>query len=447
MKTRHIRFVVAIAAFVVVATGITINWSQKQCPTRAYFPDDAFPAQTRLLDTQHANAVAQWTRKYNLPCQTCHTAFPRLNYYGELFQRNGYQLPGEQDGDSTKTEVNDHLFIDKVGNLLGFRISFTPVEVTTKALTVNGSTRLRYNFGAANWLQFFVAGSIFKNASIFIEAELPGENPTAYSATGIMHPNWFTLGYHNIFKTSWLNIRTGKLSMLNWAAQSGRLRMIPNINTQATRMQTSPGVAGAEDSIRYSEPIPAIEIYGYNKYFLYSVGVSNGAKFTDANQYKNFFGTLRLELPETDFAGSAITASGLYGHDSLTSTTAQIKNKFYTFAGGVNLRWKDKLDFIGEYIWEKEYNFNLTAGYPTNRRYGITGQLGYLMNPEWFFALQYDYVTGQTWTADTQYNKISENITYMPRENFRLNLTLRQELKSPPTGKQNEFLLNVRAMF
>lgn len=443
--TSYRRWVVSVAVFIVVITGITINWQQKSCPTRVYFPEDAFPAQARLLDTKYANATAQWTRKYNLPCQTCHTAFPRLNYYGELFQRNGYQLPGEQDGDSTKKEVNDHLFIDQVSNLLGFRISLTPVEVTTKALNINGSRKLRYNFGTANWLQFFVAGSIFKNASIFIEVELPGENPTAYSASGIIHPNWFTLGYHNIFKSSWLNVRAGKLSMLNWAAQSGRLRMIPNIGIAATTMQTSPGIV-SEDQIRYGEPVPAIEVYGYNKYFLYSAGVSNGAKFTDANQYKNFFGTLRLELPETDFAGSAITASGLYGRDSLTSTTAQISNKFYELAGGFNLRWKNVWDLIGEFVWDKQYNFNLTAAYPQNRRYGITGQLGYLATPEWFFALQYDYVTGQQWT-NNQFNKITENITYMPRENFRVNLTFRQELKAPPTGRQNEFLLNIRSMF
>jgi hypothetical protein len=442
----RMRMIGGVVVLLLVATGITINWHHKNCPTRAYFPDDAFPAKARLIDTKYANAVAQWTRKYDLPCQTCHTAFPRLNYYGELFQRNGYQLPGvEPDGDSTKKEVNDHLFIDKVENLLGVRISFTPVEVTTKALNVNGGRKLRYNFGAANWLQLFVAGSIFKNASIFIEAEIPGLNPTAYSASGVMHTNWFTLGYHNIFKTSWLNVRTGKLSMLNWAAQSGRLRMIPNINTQATRMQTSSGVA-SEDQIRYNDPIPAIELYGYNKYFLYSVGVANGAQFTDLNQYKNFFSTLRLEYPNGNFAGSAITSTGLLGYDTLTSTTNQRVNRFYTFTGGMNLRWKNTWDLIGEFVWLKENNPTFNNVHSANRRYGITGQLGYLATPEWFFALQYDYVTGQAWTAD-QYNKISENFTYMPRENFRINLTLRQEIKHPPTGRQNEFLLNIRSMF
>ena len=36
----------------------------------------------------NAYAVAQWSRKYKTSCTTCHTSFPRLNYYGERFMKN-----------------------------------------------------------------------------------------------------------------------------------------------------------------------------------------------------------------------------------------------------------------------------------------------------------------------------------------------------------------------
>jgi hypothetical protein len=55
-------------------------------------------------------------------------------------------------------------------------------------------------------------------------------------------------------------------------------------------------------------------------------------------------------------------------------------------------------------------------------------------------------VNGQIWTAN-EFHKMTENITYMPRENFRINLTIREDLKAPSTGRQNEFLLNIRSMF
>lgn len=432
-------------------TSLSIRWYQQQCPARAYMPLAAFPVPAEGIGFQSADAVAQWTRKYNLPCQTCHTAIPRLTPMGEQFAMNGYQMPETEDGDETKTEVNEGTFIDKVSNLFGFRISFTPVEVTTKALNIDGNRKLRYNFGVANWLQLFTAGSIFKNASIFSEFEINGENGTTYSAGNVPHLNWFTLGYHNLFKTSWLNIRAGKLSMMNWHAQTGRLRMIPNINIAATNAQTSLGnSAAAEDQIRMEGALPSLELYGYKKWFLYSMGVSNGARFVDANQYKNFFGTLRFMLPEGPLAGSAISAWGLWGRDTANSGTetpiavVQSKNQFYAASGAANIRWKD-LDLIASYFLEKEKNYNLATGL-TNTRHGLSGQAGYLISPRWFVALQYDKVQ-DTQNSAAEFHKISEHVSFMPRQNMRIGLTFREEVAARATGRQHEMLLNIRAMF
>ena len=40
-------------------------------------------------------ALPVFARKYNTTCQTCHTAFPNLNPFGEAFKRNGFRFPGE----------------------------------------------------------------------------------------------------------------------------------------------------------------------------------------------------------------------------------------------------------------------------------------------------------------------------------------------------------------
>lgn len=449
----HKRIAVVVATVLLFfGTSLSIRWYQQQCPTRAYLPAAAFPASADLVGIQSAEAVAQWTRKYNIPCQTCHTAIPRLTSAGEQFAMNGYQMPGTEDGDETKIQVSEGTVVDKVSNLLGFRISFTPAEVTTKALNIDGTRKLRYNFGTANWLQFFVAGSIFKNASIFSEFEVNGENGTAYSAGGVPHLNWFTLGYHNLFKTSWLNIRAGKLSMMNWHAQTGRLRMIPNINIAATNGQTSLGAAAAfapEDQIRLEGALPSLEVYGYKKWFLYSVGASNGARFTDANQYKNLFGTLRFMLPDGPLAGSAISGWGAWGRDTANSgaetpAVTQTKNTFYAMSGAANLRWKD-LDVIGSYFLTKERNYDLATG-AQNTRHGFSGQVGYLLSPQWFVALQYDKVQ-DTQNSAAEFHKVSQHVSFLPRQNMRVGLTLREELAARATGRQHELLVNIRAMF
>ncbi|MBI2344416.1 MAG: hypothetical protein HYV02_08810 [Deltaproteobacteria bacterium] len=442
---RHHKRVVVILGVAVVGfftTALTIHWYRTPCPQRAVWSEIAFPPRAPLIALQSANAVAQWTRKYEMPCQTCHTSFPRLNAYGEKFAKNGYQIPETEDGDETKTEVSETTFIDKIGHLFGVRVSVSPVEVTTKSRNVNGSFKPQINFGAARWVQFFTAGTIFKNASIFIETEIPGD------ASDVAHVNWFTLGYHNLFKTSWLNLRAGKLSMMNWHAQTGRLRMVPNINVQATNTRSSQGAAAApatEDTIRFGSPTPGVELYGYNQYFLYSLGAANGTRFVDNNQYKNFFGTLRLEIPEGAFAGSAISGWGMWGRDTTNSAAAQVRNTYYAMSGGTNVRWKDRIDFIGAYFMQKERNYDMATN-ARNTRHNITGQLGYLINERWFAALQYDNVWDSQ-NSGEEYHKISQHVSYMPRQNMRIGLTTREELRSRANGRQHELLLNVRAMF
>jgi hypothetical protein len=40
-----------------------------------------------------SEAIPVFARKYKTSCMTCHSAFPKLNPFGETFRRNGYQIP------------------------------------------------------------------------------------------------------------------------------------------------------------------------------------------------------------------------------------------------------------------------------------------------------------------------------------------------------------------
>ena len=405
-----------------------------------------------FFPVHEAQAVSQWARKYNMSCQSCHTAFPRLNYFGEKFAKNGYQFPDTADGDEQKEKLSDTLFIDDLKNLFGVRISVTPASVTTNGLSrgaPNNSTAV--NFGNTDWVQFFSAGSIFKNTSIFIETQV--------SNTSIKN-NWFTLGYHNLFDQSLLNVRAGKISSMNWHAMTGRLRMIPNINLEGwTNFKTTEGTVSTtaapfvlEDQLGVGEPQPGLEMYGYKGPFLYSVGVVNGNALTDSNQFKNLFGTLRLEIPDTDsnFAGSSISGWGYWGTDTANTSTTQTKNRFYRLSSAANLRWK-KWDIIGGYIYGVDKDWVLsTAGNQENKTHALGMQVGYLIDPKWFAAAQCDYVTDtfkDTATTSNYFHKVSPSIWYMPRENMRIGLVTRAELRSRSPGRQHEFILHVRSMF
>ena len=46
---------------------------------------------------QDANALPAFARKYGLRCSACHEAWPMLNYFGQKFKDNGYQLMNDRD--------------------------------------------------------------------------------------------------------------------------------------------------------------------------------------------------------------------------------------------------------------------------------------------------------------------------------------------------------------
>lgn len=418
-----------------------------------------------LYPAKEAQAVAQWARKYKMNCQACHTAFPRLNYFGEKFQRNGFQLPDTQDGDEAKEKLNETTLIDNLINMFGVRVAVTPVNVRTNGLTLpNGAITTRTSFGNTDWVQFFSAGSIFKNTSIFIETEIQDTS---------IRNNWFTLGYHNLFDQTLFNLRVGKLGVMNWHALNGRLRMIPNINIEGwSAVRTSEGTrttgTGAftiNDQVAIANPQPGIELYGYKGPFLYSTGVVNGSALNDNNEFKNVFGTLRLEATGGSLMGSSISGFGYWGTDTASSGTTRNRNRFYRVSGATNVRWKN-WDVLAGYIYNRDNDWDLlTAGTQNNTIHSTAGQVGYLINPKWFTAAQYDYVrdsdnggssgssgvNGQpagTGTGGTNdFHKVSPSIWYMPRENMRIGFVNRYELRNHVGGRQHDFIFHVRAMF
>src|ERR1700689_4161758 len=47
--------------------------------------------------SQQANAIPAFARKYGLRCSACHESWPMLNYFGQKFKDNGYQLMNDRD--------------------------------------------------------------------------------------------------------------------------------------------------------------------------------------------------------------------------------------------------------------------------------------------------------------------------------------------------------------
>ena len=56
-----------------------------------------FLAALVMTCSQPANAIPAFARKYGLRCSACHESWPMLNYFGQKFKDNGYQLMNDRD--------------------------------------------------------------------------------------------------------------------------------------------------------------------------------------------------------------------------------------------------------------------------------------------------------------------------------------------------------------
>src|SRR5579862_614032 len=49
-----------------------------------------------LIGLRPAHATPFFARTYGMPCQSCHSGFPRLNAFGLEFKANNFRLPGAE---------------------------------------------------------------------------------------------------------------------------------------------------------------------------------------------------------------------------------------------------------------------------------------------------------------------------------------------------------------
>lgn len=393
-----------------------------------------------------SEATSQWARKYKVSCTTCHSAFPRLNYYGERFMRNGYQAPdnAEADGNTLgKKEISEDLSIDQLQNIFGIRLSVTPLRAQTNRLEVNSELKSETTIGGVDWYQFFIAGSIAKNFSIFVESENDGHS---------MHYSWYHLGIHNVGGSSLLNFQVGQLSPLDFTSYSNRLRQIGSVKADVFGIKTSNGLG--EDPYNSSSSRPGIMWYGVEGPVVVSAGLSNGPSATDVNDQMHYWGAVRLEVPETSdspWVGSNVSFWYYTGTDAVDTKTAQKTNDFNRNSIQGNLRYDD-WDLQVAYLTVTEDNYGLAAAADPQieQTYGgLVVQLGYRTGP-WFGSVLYDDVTyDDEGLIGKERSHITPSLSYFFRANVRAEAHVRIDNtdETDTYVRSNDFRLNIRTMF
>ena len=164
-----------------------------------------------IFSASDAHALPAFARKYGLRCSACHEAWPMLNYFGQKFKDNGYQLMNDRDAPIWQNngywpvtmritpfwhrESTDKVAIDQTGG---------QQQITAHGFDVGG-------------LDILSGGTLDKNISfLFVLSS---------DETGLFHFESVNARLDNLFGSPWLNVKMGKFELDNIVSEKRGLTL------------------------------------------------------------------------------------------------------------------------------------------------------------------------------------------------------------------------------
>jgi hypothetical protein len=158
-----------------------------------------------LSASQPAHALPAFARKYGLRCSACHESWPALNYFGQKFKDNGYQLMNDRDAPIWQNPSYWPVTFRIIP--LWHRVSTGRVLVDSAAGPNTAITRITTSGFDLSGLDFHTGGTLEKNFSFYV---LPSSDNA-----GSFHFETVMGRLDNLFGSSWLNVKLGKFELDN----------------------------------------------------------------------------------------------------------------------------------------------------------------------------------------------------------------------------------------
>jgi len=172
--------------------------------------------------SQPAHALPAFARKYGLRCSACHESWPMLNYFGQKFKDNGYQIMNDRDAPIWQNPGYWPVVFRITP--IWHRVSVGKVQVDTYT---NGAPdggqavqRISTSGFDLSGLDFHTAGTLEKNISFYL---LPSSDPT-----GAFHFEQVFVRFDNIGHSPWLNFKLGRFELDNLLSEKRILTLTGN---------------------------------------------------------------------------------------------------------------------------------------------------------------------------------------------------------------------------
>ena len=175
----------------------------------------------RALAVHAQKSIPAFARKYGLPCSACHTTWPQLNNFGQVFRDNGYRLKNEKDSPADqspgywpiaarvtpqfRSDKSTHQQVDAVaGDPNSGRVEKT---TTQQGFDISG-------------IDLLMLGTLSKNISF-------GLIPAAES-DGAFHIEAAYVRFNEVMNTTWANLKAGKFELDNIVSEKRELLLSSN---------------------------------------------------------------------------------------------------------------------------------------------------------------------------------------------------------------------------
>lgn len=355
-------------------------------------------------------AIPAFARKYGFNCMMCHTAYPKLNDWGQRYRDNGYQLPGQEGKEKTTFDSPTPIALRTSTGLNGY--SMKPNDdasyQTTSGFALNG-------------LDLLAAGVMHKNISVLLIYTPRIDEPTAgYMSTEPSQPGALesaSIIFSNIIQGA-LNLRVGRFEPAYHIFSSKRSYYL----REGYEVY---GFPTPRNNFVFDDNQIGVEATGHFKCgFKYGAGLVNG---TGAQPDNNKFKDLYLVLSQTigagdgQSAGHRIGAFVYYGKqpmiapDTLGNLPPPISpggeyagadnRAFFRYGGTASLNWRT-FNLLGMYmrgtddnglnVFDKTKDYEYTGGFVELDYAGlINNRLVASALYNWVTPPDYDKVSGK----------------------------------------------------
>jgi len=176
-----------------------------------------------LTCSQPAEALPAFARKYGLRCSACHESWPMLNYFGQKFKDNGYQLMNDRDAPIWQNPGYWPVTFRIIP--LWHRVSTgkVPIDTYTSGNPVPTGSQIQRVTSSGfdlSGLDFHTGGTLEKNFSFYV---LPSSDNTAS-----FHFETVMARLDNLFGSPWLNVKLGKFELDNLLSEKRILTLTGN---------------------------------------------------------------------------------------------------------------------------------------------------------------------------------------------------------------------------